>query len=122
MQVKYLGITTGQCTVQGPSGPITHDVPAGGALALFQVNGFTEGSHAVLAGMAANAAATPIALVDPTAQVAANLISHLQQALSNDGKISLGEASQLAQDIAAHPAMSDVLRKSASKLIGLVRG
>lgn len=121
MQLKYLGITTGQCTVQGPNGPVTHDVPQGGALALFRVDGFTEGSHAILSALAANGAATHLALADPTAQVAANLISHLQQALANDGKISLGEASQLAQDIAAHPALSDVLRKSAAKLIGLVR-
>lgn len=28
MEIKYLGITTGQCTVQGPNGPVTHDVPS----------------------------------------------------------------------------------------------
>lgn len=121
MQIKYLGITTGQCTVQGASGPVTHDVPAGGALALFRVDGFTEGSHAILGGLAANGAATPIATADPTAQVAANLIAHLQSALADDGRISLAEAGRLAQDIAAHPSLADVLRKSASKLVGLVR-
>lgn len=121
MEIKYLGITTGQCTVQGPNGPVTHDVPQGGALALFRVDGFTEGSHAILSALAANAGATPVALADPTAQVAANLISHLQAALADDGRISLAEAGRLAQDIAAHPSLADVLRKSASKLVGLVR-
>lgn len=120
MQIKYLGITTGQCTVQGPSGPVTHDVPQGGALALFRVEGFTEGSHAILGGLAANGAATPIATADPTAQVAANLIGHLQAALANDGRVSLSEMAQLGQDLAAHPDLQAVIQKSVGKWIGLV--
>lgn len=121
MQLTYLGITTGQCTVQGPNGPVTHDVPTGGALALFRVDGFTEASHAILSGLAANGAATPIAIADPTAQVAANLIGHLQAALANDGRVSLSEMAQLAQDLAAHPDFQSAVQKSVGKWIGLVR-
>ena len=122
MEIKYLGITTGQCTVQGPNGPVTHDVPQGGALALFRVDNFTEASHARLSGLAANGAATPLAMADPTAQVAANIISHLQRALANDGRVSLSEMAQLGQDLAAHPDFQAAIQKSVGKWIGLVRG
>lgn len=82
---------------------------------------WSEEAHKYLPTLGLAAPVAQAVAADPTAQVAANLITHLQSALSDDGTITLAEASQLAQDIAAHPALSDVLRKSAAKLIGLVR-
>lgn len=121
MQIKYLGITTGRCTVQGPSGPVTHDVPQGGALALFRVDGFTEGSHAVLGGLANNGAVSGGPNLSPEEELALTVIHQLRESLANDGKLSSGEVAGIVGKILGHTDFTSTVSKSVGKWIGLVK-
>lgn len=120
-QPKYLGLIAGQMTIQGPNGPFTITPHQGQGVAAYLIEPWEERAHDYLPTLGLAAPVAQAVAADPTAQVAANLIGHLQAALSDDGRVSMAEAAQLAQDIASHPSLADVLKKSVSKLVGLVR-
>lgn len=122
-QPKYLGLITGQFTYQGHNGPETITPQPGQAVPCYLVDPFEEKDHALLPtlGFSAPVTGTGAANLDPTAQVAANLIGHLQQALANDGRLSGSEYLQFGEDLLAHPAVQDVIGKSVGKWISLVR-
>lgn len=121
-QPKYLGLIAGQMTIQGPNGPFTITPHQGQGVAAYLIEPWEERAHDYLPTLGLAAPVAQAVAADPTAQVAANLIGHLQQALTNDGRVSLSEMAQLGQDLAAHPDFQSAIQKSVGKWIGLVRG
>lgn len=94
--ITYQGLAIGEVSVGGPAGPERISAPAGGALAIYRIEGFQESDHARLAQLA-QAPQAPQALGNDLAGKAAQLIRELESALANDGQIDAAEQSRLLQ-------------------------
>lgn len=89
--ITYQGLAIGEVSVGGPAGPERISIPAGGALAIYRIEGFEEGDHARLLHWA-----VPQPANDLAGKTAA-LIRELQLSLEDDGQIDSQERDRLLQ-------------------------